>query len=291
MFRGCRERGEPNRGASVRLQAPGFSGLAQPFSIATRHVKGVWLVRFLIAGNWKMNGSRPMLVELDRIAEAARTAPSVDVAIAPPFTLLADAAPRAGAVMLGGQDCHPAAQGAHTGAISAGMLVEMGARIVICGHSERRAEFGESDSLIQAKAAAAQAVGLIACVCVGEDEPERDAGQAIMVVAAELDGSVPPASTGANLVISYEPAWAIGTGRTPTCAEISEMHGMIRAKLIQLLGEEGAKVRILYGGSVTPDNAASILACDEVNGALIGGASLTADKFGAIIRVAADIAQ
>ena len=248
-------------------------------------------MRYLIAGNWKMNGSRAMLAELDRIAEAAAARPGVDVAIAPPFTLLADAWPRAGNVLIGGQDCHHAAKGAHTGCISADMLVEMGARFVICGHSERRAEFGEADSLIQAKATAAQAAGLIAIVCVGEDEPERDEGRAVSVVAAELDGSVPPASSADNLVVSYEPAWAIGTGRTPTRTEICEMHAMIRAKLIQLLGEEGTKVRILYGGSVNPANAAQILACEDVNGALIGGASLTAEAFVPIIRAAADIAR
>ena len=245
------------------------------------------MLRFLIAGNWKMNGSRAMLAELDRIAAAAAAAPGVDVAIAPPFTLLADAAGRAGAVLVGGQDCHQAAQGAHTGCISAAMLAEMGARFVICGHSERRAEFGESDSLIQAKACAAQAAGLMAIVCVGEDEPERDEGRAVVVVSSELEGSVPPASTAANLVISYEPAWAIGTGRTPTAQEIGDMHRMIRAKLIQLLGEEGVGVRILYGGSVTPENAAAILACDDVGGALIGGASLTAAKFVPIVEAAA----
>ena len=248
-------------------------------------------MRFLIAGNWKMNGSRAMLAELDRIAEAAAARPWVDVAIAPPFTLLADAGPRAGRVLIGGQDCHPAAKGAHTGSISADMLVEMGAHFVICGHSERRAEFGESDSLIQAKAMAAQAAGLIAIVCVGEDEPERDEGRAVPVVAAEIDGSVPPASDADNLVVSYEPAWAIGTGRTPTMAQICEMHAMIRAKLIQLLGEEGTRVRILYGGSVNPANAAQILACEDVNGALIGGASLTADAFVPIVKAAADIAR
>lgn len=248
-------------------------------------------MRYLIAGNWKMNGSRPMLAELDRIAEAAAAHDTLDVAIAPPFTLLADAAPRAGRVVIGGQDCHQAAKGAHTGCISADMLVEMGARFVICGHSERRAEFGESDSLIRAKAQAAQAAGLIAIVCIGEDEAERDDGRAVTVVAGELEGSIPPASRADNLVISYEPAWAIGTGRTPTMAEIGGMHAMIRAKLIQLLGDEGVRVRILYGGSVTPDNAAQILACEEVNGALIGGASLTADQFVPIIRAAAGIAR
>jgi len=238
-----------------------------------------------------MNGSRAMLAELDRIAEAAAACPQVDVAIAPPFTLLADAGPRARAVMIGGQDCHQAEKGAHTGSISADMLVEMGARFVICGHSERRAEFGESDSLIQAKATTAQAAGLVTIVCVGEDESERDEGRAVSVVAGELDGSVPPTSTARNLVISYEPAWAIGTGRTPTTAEICEMHGMIRAKLIQMLGSEGQQVRILYGGSVNPGNAAQILACPEVNGALIGGASLTADAFVPVIKAAANVSQ
>lgn len=244
-------------------------------------------MRTLIAGNWKMNGSRAMLAELDRIAEAAARMPEVEVAIAPPFTLLADAQPRAGLVAIGGQDCHQAAAGAHTGCISAGMLAEMGATFVICGHSERRAEFGETDALIRAKAAAAQAAGLTAIVCVGEDEAERDAGGAIAVVAAELAGSVPPGSNATNLVISYEPAWAIGTGRTPSCSEIGRMHAMVRAKLIELLGKEGAAVRILYGGSVAPENAASILACPDVNGALIGGASLTAARFVPIIEAAA----
>jgi triosephosphate isomerase len=248
-------------------------------------------VRTLIAGNWKMNGSRAMLTELDRIASGAAAAPELDVAIAPPFTLLAEARPRAGSVLIGGQDCHPAATGAHTGCISAEMLVETGAGFVICGHSERRAEFGESDSLIRAKAQAAQAAGLVAIVCVGEDEPERDEGRAISVVARELDGSVPPASTAANLVVSYEPAWAIGTGRIPTFDQICEMHAMVRAKLVQLLGAEGANVRILYGGSVNPANAAAILACPEVNGALIGGASLTADQFVPIVQIAANVSQ
>ena len=252
-------------------------------------------LKYLIAGNWKMNGDRAMLAELDRIANAAAAHPDVDVAIAPPFTLLSEASPRAGAVWIGGQDCHQAAKGAHTGSISADMLVETGCTFVICGHSERRAEFGESDSLIQAKAQAAQAAGLTAIVCVGEDEDEKDEGRAVEVVACELDGAVPPASTADNLVVSYEPAWAIGTGRTPTMAEICGMHAMIRAKLIQLLGEEGTRVRLLYGGSVNPDNAAQILACSDDNGALIGGASLTAEKFVPVIeaagRVGANVSQ
>ena len=248
-------------------------------------------LKFMIAGNWKMNGNRAMLAELDRIAEAAAQHQNVDVAIAPPFTLIGEASPRAGRVWIGGQDCHQAAKGAHTGSISADMLIEMGANFVICGHSERRAEYCETDSLIRAKATAAQAAGLTAIVCIGEDEPERDEGRAVPVVAAELDGSVPPASTGDNLIVSYEPAWAIGTGRTPTMAEICEMHAMIRAKLIQLLGEEGTRVRILYGGSVKPDNAAQILACQDVNGALIGGASLTAEAFVPVIQAASKAAN
>ncbi|HMI20376.1 MAG TPA: triose-phosphate isomerase [Sphingomonas sp.] len=248
-------------------------------------------MRTLIAGNWKMNGSRAMLAELDRIAEAASAYSDVDVAIAPPFTLLGEAQPHAGRVWIGGQDCHRAAQGAHTGCISAGMLVEMGARFVICGHSERRAEFGETDPLIRAKAEAAQAAGLIAIVCIGEDEHERDEGRAVEVVACELDGSVPPASTPENLVVSYEPAWAIGTGRIPTFDQICEIHSMIRAKLIQLFGEAGVRIRILYGGSVNAGNAASILACPHVNGALIGGASLTADQFVPIVEIAANVSQ
>lgn len=232
-----------------------------------------------------------MLAELDRIVEAAATMPLVDVAIAPPFTLVSEAAARADGVVIGGQDCHHAVKGAHTGCISAEMLAGLGAGFVICGHSERRAEFNEGNALVQSKAQAAQDAGLVAFVCVGEDEPERDEGRAVSVVTSEIEGSVPANSTGANLVVSYEPAWAIGTGRTPTSEDIGEMHAMIRAKLIQLLGEEGTKVRILYGGSVNPDNAATILACPHVNGALIGGASLTADQFVPIIRAAANVSQ
>ncbi|WP_420138479.1 triose-phosphate isomerase [Sphingomonas sp.] len=248
-------------------------------------------MRTLIAGNWKMNGTRAILAELDRIAAAAAATPSIDVAIAPPFTLIGEAVGHAGAVMIGGQDCHSAVKGAHTGEISAPMLAEMGAGFVICGHSERRAEFGETDSIVHEKAQAAQNAGLIAFICIGEDEAERDEGRALMVVASELDGSVPASSTAANLVISYEPAWAIGTGRTPTADEIGEMHGIIRAKLLQLLGEEGRGVRILYGGSVNAGNAHTILACPDVNGALIGGASLTADQFVPIIEAAANVSQ
>ncbi|HWI86759.1 MAG TPA: triose-phosphate isomerase [Sphingomonas sp.] len=238
-----------------------------------------------------MNGSRIMLAEVDAIGKAAAEMPGVDVAIAPPFTLLAEASARAEIVAIGGQDCHQAAKGAHTGAISAGMLVELGASFVICGHSERRAEYGESDSLVQAKARAAQAAGLTTIICVGEDEAERGQGRAIPVITSQLEGSVPAAATAEKLVIAYEPIWAIGSGRTPTCSDIVEMHTMIRARLIRLLGDHGSRVPILYGGSVNPANAADILACDEVGGVLVGGASLSAGQFVPIIAAGANVSQ
>ena len=244
-------------------------------------------MRFLIAGNWKMNGSRSMLAELDRIVEAAAAYLTVEVAIAPPFTLLADAGPRAGKVLIGGQDCHPAAKGAHTGCISAAMLVEAGATLAIVGHSERRADQHETDAEVQGKATAAIAAGLTAIVCVGETEAERDAGSAVAVVEAQLDGSIPRDGTGATLVVAYEPVWAIGTGRTPSTADVAEMHAAIRAKLTALLAAEGAKVRILYGGSVKPENARELLSVADVDGALVGGASLTAAQFVPIVEAAA----
>ena len=180
-----------------------------------------------------------------------------------------------------------AAKGAHTGCVSAAMLVEAGASLAIVGHSERRADNHETDAEVQAKASAAIAAGLIAIVCVGETEAQRDAGEALAVVAGQLDGSVPREGTGATLVIAYEPVWAIGTGRTPSIADVAEMHAAIRAKLGELLGAEGAKVRILYGGSVKPDNAAELMAVADVDGALVGGASLTAAQFVPIIAGAA----
>lgn len=248
-------------------------------------------LRKLVAGNWKMNGLTAQLAELDAVAAAAKAAPIVDVAICPPFTLVGAAVARAGGIAIGGQDCHHAAQGAHTGCVSAPMLADLGARYVIVGHSERRTDQGETDADVRAKAQAALAAGLTAIVCVGEREAERDAGRAGIVVAGQLDGSVPPAGTAATLVIAYEPVWAIGTGRTPSCAEVGEIHGLIRAKLIDLLGPEGAGVRILYGGSVKPDNAAELMAVADVDGALVGGASLTAAQFVPIIQAAAGAGQ
>lgn len=243
-------------------------------------------MRKLVAGNWKMHGSLADLAELDRIAEAADHADGVDVAVCPPFTLIAPARARAPRLAIGAQDCHAAAAGAHTGEVSAAMLVEAGASLVIVGHSERRQDAHEDDATVLAKAQAALAAGLIAIVCVGENEAQRDAGQAEAVVAAQLDGSIPREGTGATLVVAYEPVWAIGTGRTPSTAEVAAMHGAIRARLTALIGAQGAAVRILYGGSVKPDNAAELMAVKDVDGALVGGASLTAAQFVPIVEAA-----
>ena len=244
-------------------------------------------LRKLVAGNWKMNGTRASLAELDAIVAAARANQAADVAICPPFTLVAAAAERAGGVAIGGQDCHVAVKGAHTGCVSAEMLADSGAAYVIVGHSERRADCHECDADVRAKAEAAFAAGLIAILCVGETEGQRDEGAAVMTVGGQLDGSVPPSATAAQLVIAYEPVWAIGTGRTPSVGDVAEMHAMIRAKLIDLLGEEGGKVRILYGGSVKPENAHELLSVADVDGALVGGASLTAAQFVPIIEAGA----
>ena len=244
--------------------------------------------RKLVAGNWKMNGSIAALGELAGIADAARDTPSVDVAICPPFTLIAPAVGAAApGIAIGAQDCHAAANGAHTGCVSAAMLVEAGARLAIVGHSERRADQHETDAEVAAKASAAIGAGLIAIVCVGETEAQRDAGRAVAVVEAQLDGSVPREGRGDTLVIAYEPVWAIGTGRTPSVDDVAEMHGAIRARLRALLGAQAEGVRILYGGSVKADNAAALLHIADVDGALVGGASLTAAQFGPIVRAAA----
>lgn len=241
-------------------------------------------LRKLVAGNWKMNGNRAQLAELDMIASAAAANGNVDVAICPPFTLIGPAVERQPTLMIGAQDCHAAPNGAHTGCVSAAMLKEAGARMAIVGHSERRTDNHETDGEIRAKAEAAIAAGLLAIVCVGETEAERDSGNARHVVEKQLDGSVPGSGSGDTLVIAYEPVWAIGTGRTPSTENVAEMHAAIRAKLVDLLGEEGGKVRILYGGSVKPSNAAELLAVPDVDGALVGGASLKAEDFVPIIE-------
>ena len=241
-------------------------------------------MRKLAAGNWKMNGSAAALAEVKALAEA-HPAPGCEVLLCPPATLIAQMVWHAKdtPVMVGGQDCHPKASGAHTGDVSALMLADAGAGHVILGHSERRADHGETDALVAAKVQAAWAAGLVAVICVGETEGERDAGRALDVVAAQLAGSVPDGATAANTVIAYEPVWAIGTGRTPTLPEIAEVHGFLRRALTARLGAEAAGMRLLYGGSVKPSNAAEIFAVADVDGALVGGASLKAADFGAIV--------
>lgn len=238
----------------------------------------------LAAGNWKMNGSLAALAEVDALI-AAHPAPACEMLLCPPTPLIAAMAARAegSALQVGGQDCHQNSSGAHTGDVSAAMLAEAGASHVILGHSERRADHGESSDLVRQKAEAALAAGLIAVVCLGETEAERDAGATLAVIGAQLDASIPAGSTAATVVIAYEPVWAIGTGRTPTLAQIAEVHGFLRARLAGLIGAEAAGLRLLYGGSVKPSNAAEIFALPEVDGALVGGASLKAADFGAIV--------
>lgn len=239
--------------------------------------------RKLIAGNWKMNGSLAALAELDGIAAAAAGAGAVDVGIAVPATLIAPAAARVPGLPIGAQDVHGADVGAHTGCISAAMVREAGARFTIVGHSERRAAQGESDAEVKAKAEAAHRHGLSVILCVGETLAQRDAGQAVAVVTGQLAASLPDGADGPWLSIAYEPVWAIGTGRVAEVADVAEMHAALRAALVAWLGDAGAGVRLLYGGSVTADNAAALLATAEVDGALVGGASLTAAKFVPII--------
>ncbi len=243
--------------------------------------------RKLVAGNWKMNGNLAALAELAPIAAAARAAAGVDVALCPPFTLIASAVARSGGLAIGGQDCHFKDGGAHTGNVSAPMLVEAGARLVIAGHSERRAGQGETDDIVRAKAEAALGHKLQAIVCVGESEAEREAGQALERVSAQLAGSLPDLRQEAELVVAYEPIWAIGTGRTATPGDVAEMHAHVRRILVERFGEAGERVRILYGGSVNAANAASLFAVENVDGALVGGASLTAEQFVPIVEAAA----
>jgi triosephosphate isomerase len=244
-------------------------------------------MRPLVAGNWKMNGLAASLKELAALKASLAVEPaSADVLICPPFTLIAQAAVLVqGAFALGGQDCHAKPSGAHTGDIAAEMLKDAGASYVIVGHSERRHDHGERDSDVAAKAEAAWRAGLIAIICIGETESQRSAGNAHEICSSQIDDSVPKAATAANTVIAYEPVWAIGTGKTPTSDEIRQMHAHIRGCLVRRLGEGARQMRILYGGSVKPDNAAEILNLAEVNGALVGGASIKSDDFLRIIRV------
>ena len=243
-------------------------------------------IRPLAAGNWKMNGVTASLAEISAIAESAAGIGGADVLICPPATLIVQAvAAAAGRIAIGGQDCHAKPSGAHTGDISAEQLKDAGAGFVLVGHSERRADHGESDAVVRAKAEAALRAGLVAVVCVGETNLQREAGQTLAVVGGQLSGSLPHGATAQNLVVAYEPVWAIGTGLTPTPEDVAEVHGFIRRELVDLLPEAGAAVRILYGGSVKPSNAAELMAVENVNGALVGGASLTAKDFLGIASV------
>jgi triosephosphate isomerase len=242
-------------------------------------------IRPLIAGNWKMNGLKAAVAEFEAmIAGAAAVAAKADLLVCPPATLIAGFADRAkgSKLSVGAQDCHPKVSGAHTGDLSAEMLADAGAGAIIVGHSERRADHGETDALVRQKAEAAWRAGLVAIVCIGETQKQRDAGQTLDICGGQLAGSLPDGATSANLVVAYEPVWAIGTGLTPTTADVEQVHRFIREVLTDRFKAEGGKVRILYGGSVKPSNAAELMAVANVNGALVGGASLKAADFLAI---------
>jgi len=246
-------------------------------------------VKPLVAGNWKMNGlkaARKEVVALGKkLAKKGKT-PRCEVLVCPPATLISllkDAA-RGSKIGIGAQDCHPKASGAHTGEIAAEMLKEAGATYVIVGHSERRADHGETDAIVRAKAEAAWRAGLISIVCVGETRAQRDAGETLSVIASQLAGSLPEGATAKSMVLAYEPVWAIGTGLTPTAADVAEVHGAIRKALVKRFKGEGEGMRILYGGSVKPSNAVELMGVADVNGALVGGASLKAEDFYGIIE-------
>jgi len=243
--------------------------------------------RPLVAGNWKMNGLRASAVELAGIIDGARDlTATVDLMVCPPATLIAQFAAHTvslpSPVLIGAQDCHAQASGAFTGDISAEMLKDAGAAAVIVGHSERRTYHKETDADVRAKASAAWRAGLLAIVCVGETRAEREGGRARPVVQRQLDGSLPDGATPETLVVAYEPVWAIGSGLTPTAADVAEMHGAIRARLSARFGDAGQGIRILYGGSVKPSNAKELMGVADVDGALVGGASLKASEFLAI---------
>jgi triosephosphate isomerase len=249
-------------------------------------------IRPLVAGNWKMNGVAASLGEARRVQERLGEpgfAAGVDVMICPPATLVAALAAQAAGsrLLVGGQDCHWEPKGAHTGDVSAEMLKDAGATAVILGHSERRADCGERSADVRRKVGAAHRAGLQAIVCIGETAGERQAGLTLSVVARQLASSVPDAANAADTTIAYEPVWAIGTGLTPTPADVAEVHGFLREALAARFGEEGRSMRLLYGGSVKPDNARELMAVPNVNGALVGGASLKADDLLAIVAACA----
>lgn len=243
-------------------------------------------IRPLVAGNWKMNGLSAALGEAEAMAKGLASAPdAADLLICPPATLVAKLAwaIRGSRIAVGGQDCHAKASGAHTGDISAEMLKDVGATAVIVGHSERRADHGETDAVVKAKAEAARRAGIAAIVCVGETAAERQAGRTLDVVGGQLAGSLPDGCRAVDTIVAYEPVWAIGTGLTPTAGDVAEVHAAIRAALAKRFGAEGERMRILYGGSVKPSNARELMAVANVNGALVGGASLKAEDFLGIV--------
>lgn len=243
----------------------------------------------LVAGNWKMNGLGASLAEAETLEKALKEqAAACRVALCPPATLIDRMAQalKGGVVEIGGQDCHAEASGAYTGSVSAAMVRDAGAALVILGHSERRAGFGETDADVAAKVEAALAAGLEPIICIGETLQEREAGQAVEVVSRQVAGSLPASLAGKAFAVAYEPVWAIGTGLTPTLEQIEEVHAAVRAAMVARLGEGGRAAPILYGGSVKPSNAKEILAVAEVGGALVGGASLKAEDFLGIIRAA-----
>jgi triosephosphate isomerase len=244
--------------------------------------------RPLVAGNWKMNGLAASAAEFGKmVAGASDLGGKADIMVCPPATLVAAlaAAAKGSPVAVGGQDCHAEASGAFTGDIAAEMLADAGATAVIVGHSERRTIHKETDSQVRAKALAAWRAGLTAIVCIGETKAEREAGETLDVLGRQLDGSLPDGATGLNMVVAYEPVWAIGTGLTPTVADVAQAHGFIRRRLVERYGVAAQAIRILYGGSVKASNAKDLMATADVDGALVGGASLKADEFLAIAGV------
>jgi len=242
--------------------------------------------RPLVAGNWKMNGLRPAAAELGKIVQGATDLGAADLLVCPQATLVMmfASATHGSNVAIGAQDCHAEPSGAFTGDISAEMLADAGASAVIVGHSERRTYHAETDSMVRAKALAAWRAGLTAIVCIGETQGQRSAKQTLDVVGGQLAGSLPGSVVSEGLVIAYEPVWAIGTGLTPTAADVAEVHGFIRERLVKRYGATGEEIRVLYGGSVKPSNAKDLLSVANVDGALVGGASLKADDFLGIAR-------
>jgi triosephosphate isomerase (TIM) len=270
----------------LRVNRAGYRYEDAQVKFCVQHLREIVMtdtIRPLIAGNWKMNGLKSSMAEFAAMCHGApQLAGKADLLVCPPATLIAALADKARVgknLAVGAQDCHPKVSGAHTGDLSAEMLADAGASAIIVGHSERRADHGESDALVRQKAEAAWRAGLIAIVCIGETQHQRDHGKALDICGNQLAGSLPDGAVAANLVVAYEPVWAIGTGLTPTAEDVAQVHGFIRESLTSRFKGEGAKMRILYGGSVKPSNAAELMAVANVNGALVGGASLKAIDF------------